>query len=75
MVDLASGKMQQVLQGNPSVIASPFYHLTFFGKELKTDFGQPVQFNADRIALTPDDQFLYYKSISDDRLYRIPLNT
>ena len=71
VVDLTTGKMRQVLQGDPSVIASPFQHLTFFGKELKTDFGQPVTFNSDGIALTPNGQYLYYKSISDDRLYRI----
>lgn len=71
VVDLTTGKMRQVLQGDPSVIASPFYKLTFFGKQLKYDNGQPVTFNSDGIALTPDGTFLYYKPLSDDRLYRI----
>jgi sugar lactone lactonase YvrE len=71
VVDLTTGKMRQVLQGNPSVISSPFYHLTFDGKELKYDYGQPLKFNSDGIALTPNGQYIYYKPLTDDRLYRI----
>ncbi len=54
VVDLNTGKMRQLLQGNPSVIASPFYKFTIEGKEFKTDLGQPVKFNSDGIALTPE---------------------
>lgn len=71
VLDLATGKKKQVLQGHPSTIASPFYHLTFFGKELKYDNGQPLRFNSDGIALTPNGKYIYYKPLSDDRLYRI----
>jgi sugar lactone lactonase YvrE len=71
VIDLASGKKRQVLQGNPSVIASPFYKLSFGGKQLKYDNGQPLRFNSDGIALTPDGKYVYYKPLSDDRLYRI----
>jgi sugar lactone lactonase YvrE len=71
VLDLATGKKKQVLQGHPSVIASPFYKLTFFGKQLKYDNGQPLRFNSDGIALTPDGKYIYYKPLSDDRLYRI----
>lgn len=71
VVNLATGQMRQVLGGDPSVISDPAYHLTFGGKELKYDFGQPVKFNSDGLALTPDAKWLYYKPLSDDRLFRI----
>ncbi len=71
VLDLATGKKKQVLQGDPSTIASPFYKLTFSGKQLKYDNGQPLRFNSDGIALTPDGKYIYYKPLSDDRLFRI----
>ena len=71
IVNLDNGNMRQVLQGNSSVISDPSYHLTFHGIELKTDYGQPVKFNSDGIALTPDRKYIYYKPLSDDRLFRI----
>ncbi|TWV96268.1 L-dopachrome tautomerase-related protein [Chitinophaga pinensis] len=33
--------------------------------------GRPAKFNSDGIALTPDGNWLYYKPLSDDKLYRI----
>ena len=71
VVDLATGKMRQVLQGNESVIASPAYKFTVDGKQFKTNYGEPVKINSDGIALTPDGEYLYYKPFTDDRLYRI----
>lgn len=71
VVDLTTGKMRQVLQGNASVISDPSYKFTIDGKQLRTDFGLPLKFNSDGIALTPDGKFLYYKPVTDDKLYRI----
>jgi len=70
VVDLNTGKMRQVLQGNYSVIADPDYHFKIDGKELKQN-GAPVKINSDGIALTPDGSYLYYKPLTDDKLYRI----
>jgi len=70
VADLEKGEIRQVLQGNFSVIANPNYHFTIDGKELKQN-GAPVKINSDGIALTPDGSYLYYKPLTDDRLYRI----
>jgi sugar lactone lactonase YvrE len=70
IVDLETGKIRQVLQGNYSTIANPNYQFTIDGKIFKQN-GAPVKINSDGIALTPDGSYLYYKPLSDDRLYRI----
>ena len=36
-----------------------------------TKNGKPAKFNSDGIALTPDYNYLYFKPLSDDKLYRI----
>ena len=33
--------------------------------------GKPAKFNSDGIALTPNGDWLYYKPLTDDKLYRI----
>jgi sugar lactone lactonase YvrE len=70
VVDLKTGNIRQVLQGHYSVIADPNYKFTINGKLFKQN-GAPVKINSDGIALTPDGIYLYYKPLSDDRLYRI----
>jgi sugar lactone lactonase YvrE len=70
VADLKTGDIRQVLQGHYSVIANPNYQFTIDGKILKQN-GAPVKINSDGIALTPDGSYLYYKPLSDDRLYRI----
>jgi sugar lactone lactonase YvrE len=70
IINLKTGDIRQVLQGNYSVIANPNYQFTINGKILKQN-GAPVKTNSDGIALTPDGSYLYYKPLSDDRLYRI----
>jgi sugar lactone lactonase YvrE len=71
VVNLSSGNMRQVLQGNSSVISDPDYVFNVEGKEFKTNYGAPVKINSDGIALTPDGKYIYYKPITDDWLYRI----
>jgi sugar lactone lactonase YvrE len=70
IVDLATGHARQVLQGTSSVMADTTYHLTYNQQPVKAN-GLFVHFNSDGIALSPDEQYLYYKPLTDDKLYRI----
>lgn len=70
IVDINSGKITMKLQGDKSVKSDPTFKFIIDGRELRDDKG-PVRFNSDGLALTPDGDMLYYKSLTDDRLYRI----
>jgi len=70
VVDLSTGTARQVLQGTASVTADPSYILTIDGHPVMKD-GAPFRTNSDGIALTPDGSYLYYKPLTDDKLYRI----
>jgi len=58
------------LQGDASVKADPNFKFIIDGRLLRDNKG-PVVFNSDGLALTPDGNMLYYKPLSDDKLYRI----
>ncbi len=58
------------MKGHYSVRSDPPHPLTVNGKELRRD-GKPFKGNADGIALSPEGQWLYYKALSDTKLYRI----
>jgi sugar lactone lactonase YvrE len=70
VLDLKTGKVRRRLADRPSTRSDPAYTFRIAGKELRNDKG-PVKINADGIALTPDGQYLYYKPLTDARLYRI----
>lgn len=70
VVDLKSGKARQLLQNHYSVHTDKDFKFIIDGKELQQD-GQPVKFDSDGIALTPDGDWLYYKPLTDTKLYRI----
>lgn len=70
IVDLKSGKARQVLQNHYSVHTDKDFKFIIDGKEMMQD-GQPVKFDSDGIALTPDGDWLYYKPLTDTKLYRI----
>lgn len=70
VVDLASGKRREVLKGHSSTQSDPAFKFIIDGRELMKE-GKPAKFNSDGIALTPDGDWLYYKPLSDDKLYRI----
>ncbi len=70
VLDLKSGKARLVLQNHPSVKADPAFKFIIDGRILRDDKG-PVRFNSDGLALTPDGDWLYYKPLSDNKLYRI----
>jgi sugar lactone lactonase YvrE len=70
ILDLKSGKSRQVLQAHKSVHPDPNAKFIIDGRELKKQ-GQPVAFQSDGIALSPERDYLYYKTITDKKLYRI----
>ena len=62
--------MRRVLKAHKSTLSDPAYKFIIDGRELMKE-GKPAKFNSDGIALTPDGDWLYYKPLSDDKLYRI----
>jgi len=70
VVDLASGEMRRVLSTHYSVKSDPNFKFIIDGRELMRE-GKPVKMNSDGIALTPDGNWIYYKPLTDDKLYRI----
>lgn len=70
VVDLKSGKSRLLLKDDKSVQADPTYKFVIDGRELRDNLG-PVRFQSDGLALTPDGNYLYYKPLSDNKLYRI----
>lgn len=70
VVNLATGKAKQVLQDHYSTKSDPNFKFIIDGQELMKN-GQPVTINSDGIALTPDREWLYYKPLTDDKLYRV----
>lgn len=70
VVNLKNGRMRRVLSKHYSTKSDPEFKYIIDGHELMKD-GKPAKFNSDGIALSPDGGLLYYKSITDDKLYRI----
>jgi sugar lactone lactonase YvrE len=70
VLDIKAGKAHRALDGHPSVMTQPGVKVVVDGKEL-LQFGKPPQFKADSLALSPDGNYVYYKAITADKLYRI----
>ena len=70
VVDLRSGIAHRALDDDPSVIVQPGVQVVVDGKPLLKD-GKPPQFAVDGIALSPSGEYLYYKPVTSDELYRI----
>jgi sugar lactone lactonase YvrE len=70
VLNLTTGAARFVLHGHPSTLSDPRYHFKMNGREMANDQGV-VKINSDGIALTPDKAWLYYKPLTDNRLYRI----
>jgi sugar lactone lactonase YvrE len=66
-----TGKSRFVLHNSPSVLSDTAYHFTMDGRELTKTDGSIPKINSDGIALSPDKAWLYYKPLTDDKLYRI----
>ncbi|MUV04654.1 hypothetical protein GN157_13135 [Flavobacterium rakeshii] len=71
VLNTASGESRFVLHDAPSVQSDPAYHFSFDGKEFSKADGSIPKINSDGIALSPDKAWLYYKPLTDDKLYRI----
>jgi sugar lactone lactonase YvrE len=70
VIDLESGRMRRVLAGHPSTKSDTSFRFVIDGRELSRN-GTPVKIHSDGIALNPDGSYLYYKPLTDDKLYRI----
>jgi sugar lactone lactonase YvrE len=71
VLDLASGKSRSLLENDKSTKADPDFKLKIDGQEVKDDKGKPFSSNVNGIALTRDFTYLYYRAITQTKLYRI----
>ena len=71
VLNIQTGESRIVLHQSPTVLSDTAYHFSPNGKELTNAEGKAVKVNSDGIALTPDKAWLYYKPLTDDKLYRI----
>ena len=69
VVDLKSGKARMVLKGAPPTQTDPAYHFMVGGREVAPG-GKPLKVNSDGIALSPDREWLFWKPLTDDKLYK-----
>ena len=71
VVDLKTGKTRRLLVEDESTLADKKVDLTINGKEVETAEKKKPNFNADGIALSPDNEWLYYQAIFSAKLYRV----
>jgi sugar lactone lactonase YvrE len=69
VLDLRSGQVRRVLDGDPSVTAQR--PQTGEGRPLTDPQGRPVGFNADQLEVSPDGRWLYYQPATGP-FYRVP---
>jgi sugar lactone lactonase YvrE len=70
VLNTESGNARMMLRKEAPVEADPNHKLMVGGSELQRN-GTPMKINSDGIALSPDRQWLYFKPLSDTKLYRI----
>lgn len=70
ILNINSGDSRLVLHHHYSTLSDTSYHFKMNGRELANAKG-PAKINSDGIALTPDKAWLYYKSLTDNKLYRV----
>jgi sugar lactone lactonase YvrE len=71
ILNIKTGASRFVLGDHPSVRSDAAYKFSPEGTELVKGDGSPLKVNSDGIALTPDNNWLYYKPLTDDKLYRV----
>jgi sugar lactone lactonase YvrE len=71
VVDLTTGKARDLLKQQPSTLPDKGFITKAQGHALIDPMGKPGQFKADGIALSTDNQYLYYRALSGHSLYRI----
>jgi sugar lactone lactonase YvrE len=70
VLNLETGEGRELLKEHYSVKSDPSFTFIIDGHELKKK-GEPAKMQSDGLALTPDREWLYYKPLTDDKLYRI----
>lgn len=70
ILNINSGESRLVLHHHYSTLSDTSYHFNMNGREMTNAKGV-VKINSDGIALTPDKAWLYYKSLTDNKLYRV----
>ncbi|MBJ6144145.1 SMP-30/gluconolactonase/LRE family protein [Hymenobacter sp. BT559] len=71
VVDLKTGTSRALLKQQPSTLPTPGFVTKAQGHALIDPTGKPGSFKADGIALSTDNQYLYYRALSGHELYRI----
>ena len=71
VVDLKTGTARRLLVEDESTLVNKKVDLTIDGKEVETAEKQKPKFNADSLALSPDNAYVYYAPILTDTLYRV----
>lgn len=71
VLDLKTGKSRAVLEGDKSTKADPTFVLTIDGKEVRDTKGVPFSSNVNGVALTSDFNYLYFRPITQTKLFRI----
>ncbi|WP_246859141.1 major royal jelly family protein [Spirosoma sp. KCTC 42546] len=71
VLDLKTGKSRSVLENDKSTKADPNFVLTIDGKEVRDTKGNPFRSNVNGIALTHDYKYLYFRPITQTKLFRI----
>ena len=78
VVDLASGKSRRRLTGHASVMSDPTFVPLVEGQALKLrqvdEESKPFRVGSDGIAISPDGETLYYRSLTSRHLYSIPVD-
>lgn len=72
VLDLKTGKSRTVLEKHSSTRADSSFVLTIDGQAVRDQLGKPFSSNVNGIALTADGAYLYYRPITQSRLFRIP---
>lgn len=70
VLNINTGDSRMVLHNHYSTLSDTSYHFKMNGREMSNAKG-PVKVNSDGIALSPDKAWLYYKSLTDNQLYRV----
>ncbi|MDJ0366300.1 L-dopachrome tautomerase-related protein [Hymenobacter sp. H14-R3] len=71
VTDLKTTKSRQLLAKQPSTLPDKDFITKAQGTALYDPTGKPGAFKADGIALSTDNQYLYYRALSGHSLYRI----
>ncbi|MGI4739234.1 MAG: SMP-30/gluconolactonase/LRE family protein [Janthinobacterium lividum] len=71
VTDLKTTKSRQLLPKQPSTLPDKGFITKAQGHALYDPTGKPGAFKADGIALSTDNQYLYYRALSGHSLYRI----